>query len=87
MDLYLYSTIILILLVIGFILRTMSIKIFNYAYLSLLVLILFWGIFIIAGMSSGVSWSIFLMMFIYGIPVFISLIAVNLVEYFRKHNQ
>jgi len=87
MDIYWYSAIIIFLLAIGFLLKSMSIKIFNYAYLFLLVLILFWGFFIIADMTGGVSWSVFFIMLIYGIPVFISLIIVNLVEYLKKHNQ
>ena len=62
MDIYWYSAIIIFLLAIGFLLKSMSIKIFNYAYLFLLVLILFWGFFIIADMTGGVSWSVFFVM-------------------------
>jgi hypothetical protein len=84
----LFIALIIILLALGLLIRSkISIKVFNYTYLGLLGLVFIWSFFVTQNMNGGVAWPWYFMMLIYGIPVFISVIIVNFVEYLKKFKQ
>jgi hypothetical protein len=84
----LFIALIIILLALGLLIRLkISIKVFNYTYLVLLGLIFIGSFFVTQNMNGGVAWPWYFMMLIYDIPVVITVIIVNFVEYLKKFKQ
>ncbi|MBI9009078.1 MAG: hypothetical protein JEZ05_03525 [Tenericutes bacterium] len=73
---------VIILLPLGYLLKIKTnIKTFNLTSLGLFLIICLFAYIVTNNQMGGVSWPGYLVVVIYGIPVFLTFITLNLVEY------
>jgi len=64
-----------------------NIRTFNYIIIGLFGVIFLWGYFVTRNSNTGVAWPWYLAVLLYGIPVFIAFVVINIFEYFKKQNE